>query len=187
MSLGSRAPCPLFLPTSRSIVAFKEPSWALKGNSAQLGRLGQLATRAGARASCPPTPWPSSASSWCRSRSLPRRRRAGGRARGSRLASLASPARSSTFPGREGCQAAGLAPAHHPAPACRHSWPADQGRANRQESGSGYPLYEIYDFGGFVLFTLLRCLFLGFIVVGHFHFQLFVSENISFQSLTSIR
>ena len=54
VSLGSRVPCPLFLPSSRSIVAFKEPSWALKGNSAQLGRLGQLATRAGARASCPP-------------------------------------------------------------------------------------------------------------------------------------
>ena len=54
MSLGSRVPCPLFLPSSRSIVAFKEPSWALKGNSAQLGRLGQLATRAGARTSCPP-------------------------------------------------------------------------------------------------------------------------------------
>ena len=135
----------------------------------------------------PPTPWPSPASSGCWSGSLPRRRRAGGRARGSRLASLASPARSSTFPGREGCQAAGLAPAHHPAPACRHSWPADQGRANRQESGSGNPLCEYYGFGGLVLFTLFRCLFPMFLVIGHFHFQLFVRENISFQSLTSIR
>ena len=52
---------------------------------------------------------------------------------------------------------------------------------------SGNPLYEYYGFGGLVLFTFLRCLFPGFIVVGHFHFQLFVSENISFQFLTSIR
>ena len=52
---------------------------------------------------------------------------------------------------------------------------------------SGNPLYEYYGFGGLVLFTLLRCLFPGSIVISHFYFQLFVGENISFQFLTSIR